>query len=52
MTGAQANRSKDSEEASSLAAEAYGVVRHRILRGELMLGEVISRRKLAVELGG
>lgn len=42
---------KDSEEASSLAAEAYGVVRQRILRGELMLGEVISRRKLAAELG-
>jgi len=42
---------KDSEETSSLAAEAYGVVRERILRGELMLGEVISRRKLAAELG-
>jgi DNA-binding GntR family transcriptional regulator len=42
---------KDSEEASSLAAEAYAVVRQRILRGELTLGEVISRRKLAAELG-
>jgi DNA-binding GntR family transcriptional regulator len=38
-------------EASSLAAEAYGIVRQRILRGELALGQVISRRKLAAELG-
>src|ERR1041384_4840342 len=35
----------------SLAAEAYNVVRQRILRGELVLGQVISRRKLAAELG-
>jgi DNA-binding GntR family transcriptional regulator len=42
---------KDSAEASSLAAEAYGVVRRRILRGELVMGQVISRRKLASELG-
>src|SRR5438552_18863352 len=35
----------------SLATEAYRVVRQRILRGELVLGQVISRRKLAVELG-
>jgi DNA-binding GntR family transcriptional regulator len=35
----------------SLAAEAYGVVRQRILRGELVLGQSISRRKLAAELG-
>lgn len=35
----------------SLAAEAYNIVRQRILRGELMIGEVISRRKLASELG-
>lgn len=38
-------------ETSSLAAEAYGIVRRRILRGELALGQVISRRKLAAELG-
>jgi DNA-binding GntR family transcriptional regulator len=38
-------------ETSSLAAEAYGIVRRRILRGELELGQVISRRKLAAELG-
>jgi DNA-binding GntR family transcriptional regulator len=37
-------------EYSSLASEAYSVVRQRILRGELMLGQVISRRKLAAEL--
>src|ERR687895_1444107 len=41
---------KDSAEASSLAAEAYGIVRQRILRGELAMGQVISRRKLAAEL--
>src|SRR5262247_3153903 len=40
---------KDGEQ-SSLASEAYGVVRQRILRGEIMLGQVISRRKLAAEL--
>jgi DNA-binding GntR family transcriptional regulator len=42
---------KDFAEASSLAAEAYGIVRQRILRGELVLGQVISRRKVAAELG-
>src|SRR2546423_2306711 len=36
---------------SSLAHEAYRVVRQRILRGELGLGQPISRRKLAAELG-
>ena len=41
---------KQSAEPSSLAAEAYSVVRQRILRGEIALGQVISRRKLAVEL--
>ena len=40
-----------SAETSSLAAEAYAIVRQRILRGELILGQVISRRKLAAELG-
>src|SRR5688500_11691862 len=35
---------------ASLAAEAYAVVRQRILRGDLSLGQVISRRKLAAEL--
>jgi GntR family transcriptional regulator, rspAB operon transcriptional repressor len=34
-----------------LAAEAYAIVRERIIRGELAIGEVISRRKLAAELG-
>lgn len=37
-------------EQSSLASEAYGIVRQRILRGEIALGQVISRRKLAAEL--
>jgi len=38
-------------EERSLAAEAYLLVRERILRGELPIGKVISRRKLAHELG-
>src|SRR5713101_6543585 len=42
---------KDSQEDSSLAGEAYLVVRERILRGELPIGKVISRRKVAIELG-
>jgi DNA-binding GntR family transcriptional regulator len=37
--------------ADSLATEAYRVVRQRIIRGKLGLGQVISRRKLATELG-
>src|ERR1051326_6022803 len=41
---------KDSAECSSLAAEAYNVVRQRIVHGDLALGQVISRRKLAAEL--
>jgi DNA-binding GntR family transcriptional regulator len=41
---------KESVAQSSLAAEAYTVVRQRILRGEIVLGQVISRRKLAAEL--
>jgi DNA-binding GntR family transcriptional regulator len=42
---------KELVETSSLAAEAYAIVRQRILSGELGLGQVISRRKLAAELG-
>src|SRR5205823_13208215 len=42
---------KDTSGTTSLAAEAYNIVRQRILRGELGLGQVISRRKLAAELG-
>jgi DNA-binding GntR family transcriptional regulator len=40
-----------SQESASLAGEAYLVLRERILRGELQIGKVISRRKLAAELG-
>jgi DNA-binding transcriptional regulator YhcF (GntR family) len=36
---------------STLANAAYGVVRRRILRGQLSLGQPVSRRKLANELG-
>lgn len=35
---------------SSLAERAYLVIRERILRGELPLGAVLSRRKLTVDL--
>jgi DNA-binding GntR family transcriptional regulator len=42
---------KPIEAAPSLAAEAYHVIRDRIVRGEVAIGEVISRRKVAVELG-
>ena len=36
---------------SVLAGEAYTIVRERIIRGDLAIGQVISRRKLALELG-
>src|SRR5215471_1105233 len=42
---------KDSTETISLAGEAYVILRERILRGELAIGKVISRRKIATELG-
>jgi DNA-binding GntR family transcriptional regulator len=38
-------------EADSLSGEVYVIVRERILRGEVAIGQVISRRKLAAELG-
>ncbi|MFN8001936.1 MAG: GntR family transcriptional regulator [Acidobacteriota bacterium] len=41
----------DSKETVRLAAEAYLILRERILRGELPIGKVISRRKVATELG-
>jgi DNA-binding GntR family transcriptional regulator len=41
----------DNQEPNSLAGEAYVILRERILRGELPIGKVISRRKLAAELG-
>lgn len=42
---------KEYQETVSLAVEAYVILRERILRGELPIGKVISRRKLATELG-
>src|SRR5215813_3606003 len=36
---------------ASLASEAYEFVKQRILRGQLPMGQVISRRKVAAELG-
>src|ERR1041385_1108420 len=49
--GARAERVRKSPENSGLAGEAYVTVRERILRGELAIGQVISRRKVAAELG-
>jgi DNA-binding GntR family transcriptional regulator len=40
-----------SANSSSLAAEAYTVVRRRIVRGEMAIGQSVSRRKIAAELG-
>src|SRR5215472_7567834 len=42
---------RDSAAPASLAAEAYEFVKQRILQGELPMGQVISRRKIAAELG-
>src|SRR5215469_8830057 len=42
---------KDSAAPASLATEAYEFVKQRILHGELPMGQVISRRKIATELG-
>ena len=42
---------KSDTELSTLSAEAYESVRQRILRGEFSLGDAISRRKIAAELG-
>ena len=42
---------KESAASPSLAGEAYQFVKQRILRGDLTIGQVISRRKIAAELG-
>ena len=42
---------RSTAETRSLSAEAYEVVRQRIARGDLVLGQAISRRQLAAELG-
>ncbi|MBI4263444.1 MAG: GntR family transcriptional regulator [Acidobacteria bacterium] len=41
---------REGTDSTSLAAEVYGVVRRRILRGDLAIGESISRRKIAADL--
>jgi GntR family transcriptional regulator, rspAB operon transcriptional repressor len=46
-----AARARKPSKDHGLAAEAYATVRERIIRGELAVGQVISRRKLAAELG-
>jgi DNA-binding GntR family transcriptional regulator len=48
---AKADRARKFSENNGLAGEAYATVRERILRGELAIGQVISRRKVAAELG-
>jgi len=40
-----------SANSASLATEAYTFVRRRIVRGEMAIGQSVSRRKLAAELG-
>src|SRR5262245_18510007 len=42
---------KTSRSTASLMDQAHSNIRNRILRGELGLGESISRRKMAAELG-
>jgi DNA-binding GntR family transcriptional regulator len=42
---------KDAKELSTLSDEAYESVRQRILRGQLPMGQGISRRTIAAELG-
>lgn len=49
--GEKADRVRKPSENNGLAGEAYVTVRERILRGELAIGQVISRRKVAAELG-
>jgi DNA-binding GntR family transcriptional regulator len=48
---AKADHARKLPENNGLAGEAYVTVRQRILRGELAIGQVISRRKVAAELG-
>jgi DNA-binding GntR family transcriptional regulator len=49
--GSRGGRLRKSSDNDGLAGEAYVTVRERILRGELAIGQVISRRKIAAELG-
>lgn len=51
QAGIGTDRTRKGSDENGLAGEAYAVVRERILRGELAIGQVISRRKVAAELG-
>jgi DNA-binding GntR family transcriptional regulator len=42
---------KARSQSSSLATEAYAYIRERIIRGDIAIGQVISRRKIAADLG-
>lgn len=42
---------KESRATASLMDRAHGTIKNRILRGDVRLGDAISRRKLASELG-
>jgi GntR family transcriptional regulator, rspAB operon transcriptional repressor len=46
-----ASNQKGARSAASLSDQAYYMIRERILRGQLPLGAVLSRRKLATEFG-
>jgi DNA-binding GntR family transcriptional regulator len=50
-TSSKSVATRKTSKSHGLAAEAYATVRERIIRGELAIGQVISRRKLAAELG-
>src|ERR1700712_5638539 len=51
IMGSKPERIRKTFDDDGLAGEAYVTVRERILKGELAIGQVISRRKVAAELG-
>jgi DNA-binding GntR family transcriptional regulator len=42
---------RENSRQDSLSAKAYTIIRNRILRGQLAMGEAISRRQIGAELG-
>src|SRR4051794_2926175 len=44
-------KTRPARDSVSLSEHAYYVIRERILKGEIALGDPLSRRKLAAELG-
>jgi GntR family transcriptional regulator, rspAB operon transcriptional repressor len=49
--GVKSGRKRKLPDGDCMAAEVYTTVRERILQGKLAIGQIISRRKLAAELG-